>query len=174
MNSRRRFFRDLGIAGTILILPRLNAAPVGVKDDFPDTGNDRAYWLNMLERVANPVLSNLAVGKLRDRMPVECPAGNVAERRKVTHLEAVARTLSGLAPWLELVDKTADEAELGRRFADFAHRGLAQATDPQSPDFINFTADGQCLVDAAFLPMPCCGRRANFGENWSSRRRAGW
>lgn len=151
MNSRRRFFRDLGIAGTFLVLPGLNAAPVVARNDLPSAGNDRTYWLKMLERVATPVLSNLAAGKLRERMPVECPAGNVAERRKVTQLEAVARTLSGLAPWLELTDKTADEAELGRRFADFARRGLAQATDPQSPDFINFTAGGQCLVDAAFL-----------------------
>src|ERR1019366_5132031 len=151
MNSRRRFFRDLGIAGTLLVLPRLNAAPVAVKDDFSVAVNDRAYWLKMLERVAGPVLSNLAAGKLRERMPVECPTGNVAGRRPVPHLEAVARTLSGLAPWLELADKTAEEAELGRRFADFASRGLAQATNPESPDFINLTVGGQCLVDAAFL-----------------------
>jgi hypothetical protein len=151
MNSRRRFFRDLGIAGTFLVLPKLNAGPVVAEDDFSSAKDDRAYWLKMLERVAGPVLSNLAAGKLRERMPVECPAGNVAGRRPVTHLEAVARTLSGIAPWLELADKTAGEAELGRRFADFARRGLAQATDPQSPDSINFTADGQCLVDAAFL-----------------------
>ena len=151
MNSRRRFFRDLGIAGTFLVLPKLNAAPDAVKDDFPDAGNGRAYWLKMLERVAGPVLSNLAAGKLRERMPVECPAGEVAARRKAVHLEAIGRTLSGVAPWLELEDKTAEEAELGRRFAGFARQGLAQATDPQSPDLINFTAAGQCLVDAAFL-----------------------
>lgn len=151
MNSRRRFFRDLGIAGTFLVLPGMNAAPVVAKDDFSGTGNDRAYWLEMLERVAGPVLSNLAAGKLRERMPVECPTGDVARRRKVTHLEAIGRTLSGIAPWLELPDKTVEEWDLGRRFAGFARQGLAQAMDPQSPDFINFTADGQCLVDAAFL-----------------------
>ena len=155
MNSRRRFFRDLGVAGTLLVLPRLNAAPVAAGNDFPGAGNDRAYWLTMLERVAGPVFSNLAAGKLRERMPVECPAGNVAARRTVTHLEAVARTLSGIAAWLELADKGAHEAELGRHFADFARQGLAQATDPRSPDFINFTAGGQCLVDAAFLSQAC-------------------
>ena len=130
MNSRRRFFRDLGIAGTFLVLPKLSAAPVVAKDDFSSVKDDRAYWLKMLERVAGPVLSSLAAGKLRERMPVECPAGDVAGRRKVTHLEAIGRTLSGIAPWLELADKTAEEAELERHFADFARRGLAQATDP--------------------------------------------
>ena len=174
MNSRRRFFRDLGIAGTFLVLPKLSAAPVVAKDDFSSVKDDRAYWLKMLERVAGPVLSSLAAGKLRERMPVECPAGDVAGRRKVTHLEAIGRTLSGIAPWLELADKTAEEAELERHFADFARRGLAQATNPQSPDYINFTGDGQCLVDAAFLSMPFCGRPAGFGENWKSRRRNGW
>jgi len=71
MNSRRRFFRDLGIAGTFLVLPKLDASPAVTKDDFSSAKSDRAYWLKMLERVARPVLSNLAVGKLRERMPVE-------------------------------------------------------------------------------------------------------
>jgi hypothetical protein len=105
----------------------------------------------MLERVVTPVLSSLAAGKLREKMPVECPTGDVAGRRKVTHLETIGRTLSGIAPWLELADKTGVEAELVGRFAGFARQGLAQATDPQSPNFLNFTAGGQCLVDAAFL-----------------------
>ncbi len=164
MYSRRSFFRDLGIAGTILVLPKLNAAPAAVKNDFSDAGNDRAYWLQMLGRVATPVLSNLAAGKLRERMPVECPAGNVAGRRKVTHLEAIGRTLSGIAPWLELADKTGEEAELARRFAGFARQGLANAANPDSPDFIHFTAEGQCLVDAAFLSHAFL---RSPGELWS-------
>ncbi len=153
MNSRRRFFRDLGIFSALLTLPGLRAAepPVILEESPSVPTNDRAYWLAMLRRVANPVLGNLAAGKLRERMPVECPTGNVADRRKVTHLEAIGRTLSGIAPWLELEDKAADELALSRRLADFARRGLTNATDSQSPDFINFTAGGQCLVDAAFL-----------------------
>ena len=151
MNSRRRFFRDLSIAGTLLVLPELRAATTETTKVLPDTHDDRAYWLGMLPRVVEPVLGNLAAGKLRERMPVECPTGKVSDRRKVTHLEAIGRTLSGIAPWLELADKTGAETELSGRFADFARRGLANALNPESPDVINFTAAGQCLVDAAFL-----------------------
>jgi hypothetical protein len=133
------------------MLPKLNAGPAGKGGGMADAKNDRDYWLNMLQRVAGPVLSHLADGTLRERMPVECPTGNVAERRKVTHLEAIGRTLSGISPWLELADKTSPEAELGRRYAGFARRGLANAVNPESPDYINFTAGKQCLVDAAFL-----------------------
>ena len=152
MDNRRQFFRNLGIAGAILVLPRLNAAePAGAEKVPVVPANDRAYWLAMLQRVVNPMLENLAAGKLRERMPVECPAGNVADRRKYTHLEAIGRTLSGIAPWLELPGKTPDETKTSDRLADLARRGLTQAVDPQSPDLINFTAGGQCLVDAAFL-----------------------
>src|SRR3982751_1043051 len=42
-----------------------------------------------------------AAGTLKKNMPVECVTGNVAERRKVTHLEAIGRLLAGIAPWLE-------------------------------------------------------------------------
>ena len=175
MNSRRRFFRDLGIAGTFLVLPKLNAGPVVAEDDFSSAKDDRAYWLKMLRRVADPVLSNLAAGKLRERMPVECPTGNVAGRRPVTHLEAVARTLSGIAPWLELADKTAGEAELGTPFRRLRPPGTGPGDESPIAGlhqlYCRRTVSGGCGVP---VPCPGCGRPANFGENWKSKRRSGW
>ncbi|MGH9352441.1 MAG: DUF2264 domain-containing protein, partial [Terriglobia bacterium] len=69
--------------------------------------------LAQLQRVVEPVLSHLAEGRLRKEMPVECPTGSVKSRRKVTHLEAVGRTLCGIAPWLELEAKRGQELSLG-------------------------------------------------------------
>ena len=66
-------------------------------------------WVRLLLRVANPVLTNLAAGTLKARMPVEQAAG--ATRQTVTHLEAIGRLLSGIAPWLEL---RGDETGEGR------------------------------------------------------------
>jgi hypothetical protein len=102
---------------------------------------DREAWLAVAQRLAEPVLRNLAAGTLKARMPVEEVAG--AERRSVTHLEAFGRLMAGIAPWLEL-----DEAQ---RYADLSRRALLSAVDPKSPDFLNFTANRQPLVDAAFL-----------------------
>jgi hypothetical protein len=95
---------------------------------------DRAYWIAMLRRLADPVLGNLAT------MPVEQARG--ANRDGVTRLEALGRLIAGIAPWLELgEDDTAARAR----------RAIAKAVDPSSPEFLNFTRDRQPLVDAAFL-----------------------
>ena len=61
---------------------------------------DRDEWTAVLRRLADPVLTNLANGTLKTRMPVEQAAG--AERQTVTHLEALGRLVAGIAPWLEL------------------------------------------------------------------------
>ena len=109
----------------------------------------RARWLATLERIAEPVLTNLAAGTLKARMPVEEAVG--ANRRSVTHLEAFGRLMAGLAPWLDLDDGPADERALRTRYRDLSARALAHALDPASPDRLNFTDGGQPLVDAAFL-----------------------
>jgi len=56
----------------------------------------RDSWVAMLGRVADPVLSNLAQGTLRVKMPIEQADG--ADRRAVTHLEAFGRLVAGMAP----------------------------------------------------------------------------
>jgi len=118
--------------------------PIGVP------AGDRALWVTALRRIADPVLTNLANGTLKARMPVEQAPG--ADRRSVSHLEAIGRLIAGIAPWIEL--ESADdpaEARLRGQYADFARRAIGRAVDPASPDFLNFTRDRQPLVDAAFL-----------------------
>lgn len=105
----------------------------------------------MLRRVAEPVLANLAENQLKQRMPIEAPANTVENRRQVTHLEALGRTLTGIAPWLEFAGKPRSEAEVGQHFGELARRAIANATNPAAADFLNFTTGSQPLVDAAFL-----------------------
>ncbi len=123
--------------------------------------DDRRFWVAVTRRLAEPVLTNLANGTLKARMPVEQAAG--ADRRSVTHLEALGRLMAGIAPWIELsadsgssasaVTATGEEAErrLRTEYAALAQRAIARAVDPSSPDRLNFTRDRQPLVDAAFL-----------------------
>ena len=110
---------------------------------------DRAIWIGHLRRLADPVLTNLAAGTLKARMPVEQAAG--ANRRNVTHLEALGRLVAGIAPWLELRSDGSAESRLRADYADRAVRAIARGVDPASPDFLNFTRERQPLVDAAFL-----------------------
>jgi hypothetical protein len=112
---------------------------------------DRQYWVRMMGKVAEPVLTNLAAGTLKRNMPVECVTGNVEDRRKYSHLEAIGRLLSGIAPWLEAPLGPGPERDLQQRYASLARRAIASACDPRSPDFLNFHEGSQPLVDCGFL-----------------------
>jgi len=118
--------------------------------EFSSGADERAYWVSVLKRLAEPVLSNLAKGNLRHQMPVET-SGEIASRRLCTHLEAFARTLVGISPWLEAPDLSGDEARLQTHFIELAQTCMDRATDPDSADFLNFNQGSQPLVDAAFF-----------------------
>jgi hypothetical protein len=104
----------------------------------------------MLTRIARPVLEAFAAGEAKARMPVG-GRGEREDRRAFTHLEALGRTLVGLAPWLESPRLEPDEARLQEEFRVLARTAVAAATDPASPDFVNFSYEYQPIVDAAFL-----------------------
>ena len=109
----------------------------------------RREWIDRMLRIVGKVLDNLAEGKLRERMPLSFHE----ERAGFAPLEAFGRSMLGLAPWLE-ADSAAlepQERALQAHWREKALRCIEMATDPASPDFMNFTTGGQPLVDAAFL-----------------------
>ncbi len=108
----------------------------------------RQEWLETMLRIADPVLKNLAAGTLRQNMPTVFHP----DRAEYMHLEALGRTVCGIAPWLELEGLTGEEAALQAKYRALTRQGVANAVNPDSPDFMNFTEGyGQALVDAAFL-----------------------
>lgn len=111
---------------------------------------DRAYWCDTAGRLAAPVLDALSKRKLKTEMPVEMRAGT-NDRANYTHLEALGRLLCGLAPWLELGTDSSPEGQVRARYSQLAFAAIDAATDPASPDFMNFSKGRQPLVDAAFL-----------------------
>jgi hypothetical protein len=54
--------------------------------------DDRSYWLDTMLKIADPVWTALAEGRLKKEMPVECKAERDT-RAKFTHLEALGRTV---------------------------------------------------------------------------------
>jgi hypothetical protein len=110
---------------------------------------DRAYSVQVLTRIAEPVLVALSRGELKQRMPIH---DWEKHRSAWTHYEAFARTLAGIAPWLELGPDSTPEGRLRARFIRLARQALINATDPKSPDFMNFgTVPDQPLVESAYL-----------------------
>lgn len=111
----------------------------------------REYYVSSLVKIADPVLVALSENKLKEKMPVEKSPGAWDDRTHVTYLEALGRLLSGMAPWLELGPDETAEGKLREKYIQLARKGIHNATDPESADFMNFTNDRQPLVDAAFL-----------------------
>jgi hypothetical protein len=106
--------------------------------------------VEVLTRIAEPVLAALADEELHARLPTH---EWEARRAVFSPYEAFARTLAGIAPWLELGPDGTREGRLRARFVDLARRSLINATDPASPDYLTFDgAEGdQPLVEAAYL-----------------------
>ena len=153
MNTRRAFVRSSAVAALAAAMGRDAAAAVNQPaggDNTKTHSDDRAYWCDIARRLASPLLSALAERKLKQLMPVESHPSS-KDRPQYTYLEGLGRLLAGLAPWLELGgDETAGGKERAR-LADLARAGIDAATDPASPDFMNFARGRQPLVDAAFL-----------------------
>ncbi|MDN3596725.1 DUF2264 domain-containing protein [Zunongwangia endophytica] len=117
----------------------------------PEPKEVREFYVASLVKISDPVLTNLAEGKLKEKMPVERSPGAWDDRTHVTYLEAFGRTLSGIAPWLELGPDNTKEGKLRKKYIELARKGIDKATNPNSADFMNFNKDGQPLVDAAFF-----------------------
>ena len=146
MPDRREFLKSMA-AGT--------AASRGLSPGrSPQTAGPlptRAYWVATIERIARPVVQGFATGRIRDLMPVEAVPGAADDRRSYTHLEALGRTLSGLAPWMQAPSLTSEETATRDALRELTHAAIARAVDPRSAAYVNVSSGGQPLVDAAFL-----------------------
>ncbi len=110
----------------------------------------RQYWIETMIRIVKPILENLSYGKLKERMPIEHKDGT-NDRAEYTYLEALGRTVCGIAPWLAHPSEDRDEEKLRSSFAEMTRKAIRAAVTDDSPDCMNFGYGYQPIVDAAFL-----------------------
>ncbi len=110
---------------------------------------DRENWVRQMARIAGPVLRHMADGTLQQAMPLY--GSELDGKERCTYLEALGRTLCGIAPWLELEGLSGEEAALQEEFRTLSRRALVRAVRPGDPARLNFETDYQPIVDAAFL-----------------------
>lgn len=135
-----------------LLLLLLACIPVLAVRAQTTGAQDREYWIDVLTQIADPVLINMSQGKLKATMPVETISGEPEpSNARTTHLEALGRLLSGMAPWLELGRDETTEGQLRGKYIDLMIKSIEHGFDPQSPDYLNFEVTRQPLVDAAFF-----------------------
>ena len=151
---RRSLIKSALATGFAAALPVREAMRQPVTDEKPSVlANDRAFWLEQMQRIATPVLGALSQRRLRATMPVEMVHEGRSERRISSPLEAFGRTLFGIASWLELSGLEAPESNVQAKFREMSHQALAAGVDPHSPDYLQFGTVHQTLVDAGFLSL---------------------
>ena len=109
---------------------------------------DRIYWISTLQKIAFPVLNNLAKGTLRKNMPYE---SNSTEGQKFTYLEAFARVFNGIAPWLELGVDNSEEGKIRQKYLQLTLKSIQNAVSTNSNDYIFVVEPKQSLVDVALF-----------------------
>jgi hypothetical protein len=169
--QRRDLLKSSLTACAATLLPH-STLPVLAQSVVAPLTEDRRFWLVQLDRVVRPVLDALSHRRLKITMPVESARGQQAHRTKVTHLEALGRSLSGLAPWLEHGDTGGEEGKLLSTYRDLARSAIGAAVDKSSPDYMNFGIDAQNIVDAAFLSLAILRAPTELGDKLSPATRA--
>jgi len=147
--KRRNFLKITPLAGIGLSVSSFKKE-MDYLNNLKET-DDRNYWVDLLTKIAGPVLVNAANATLKKNMPIEKAPGYSLNAEKVTHLEAVGRTLAGIAPWLKLPVDDTKEGKLRKKFNDYSLAAIRNIVDPQSEDYLNFREGNQPLVDAAFF-----------------------
>lgn len=110
--------------------------------------SDRVFWVSTLQKIAYPVLNNLAKSSLRKNMPYESPS---LEGQKFSYLEAFARVFNGIAPWLELGADNSEEGIVREKYIRMTKRAISNAVNPNNNDYIFVVEPKQSLVDVALF-----------------------
>ncbi|GGH78330.1 hypothetical protein HNQ91_003891 [Filimonas zeae] len=114
----------------------------------------REEWLRYMDKIARPVIQNLAEDKLKQNMPVLFSAtiDNKESRGRVAYLEAFGRTLSGIAPWLNIEEGSPAEQALRKQYRAWSLKAIANSVNPKAKDYLEWRG-GQPLVDASFFTL---------------------
>ena len=137
----------------LFLLISFYVSVTGLNAQNKGTG-DRMVWLRFMDKIARPVLSNLANDQLKEKMPVvlSMKVDNRENRLKASYLEAFGRTLSGIAPWLNTEGGSGEEVALRNQYRQWTLRAIAHSVDSTSKDFLTWRG-GQPLVDASFFAL---------------------
>jgi hypothetical protein len=133
--------------------------------------DQRAWWVRTLRKIVGPVFSALARQELKKLMPLGARPGQ-EDRSSFTHLQALANSLQGAAPWLSLRGLSGEEETARLETLDHVRMAVANATDPDSPDLCNFTEGRQVIVDAAVFSLALLRSRESVWNHLSPGVRA--
>jgi hypothetical protein len=139
----------------MVLLSLVAITQLSIAQDSMEGKKDREVWIEHLDKLARPALTNLAKDELKKNMPVQLSkrSDNVTVRKNAAYLETFARLFAGMAPWLNLDGGTAKEQALRNEYRQLVLRSIRNATDPAAKDYMEWQVGGQPLVDASFMAL---------------------
>ena len=142
-------------SSVIVLFYLLGAFHITEAQNNRDGIKDRQFWLAHLDKLARPVLINLSKDELKKNMPVQLSirSDNPGARKHTAYLEAFARLLSGMAPWLNLEGGAPGEQALRNEYRQLVLQSIANAVNPAAKDYMEWHSGGQPLVDASFMAL---------------------
>lgn len=150
--KRREFLATMGTGAVLAAAPTPASAKTRASSSaLPSGADDRSYALNLLDRMASPVLGRMSQGRLQREWQPELSPTWDGRNPKVSYLEAFARLMDGIAPWLALPDDTSAEGRLRAKLRTQALESYVHSVDPKSPDYLLWSSEGQPLVDSAYF-----------------------
>ena len=157
--KRRAWIQKAGlfIGGMTLAKTNVEASDLKPQDTAvldKESLNDRAYWVEVISKMASPILENISKGTFQKNMPMVVSESFDGRNPKVGYLEAFGRLLAGIAPWLALPSDGSSEGKLREKFLKQALLGIQNGVNPDSPDYFAWRDNSkQTLVDAAHLAL---------------------
>ncbi len=146
----RRHFMQAVVAGSAAAGLRGNASAATPATNAAG-GGERAAQLKLLQRMAEPVLSLMAEGRLKQQFTLELSPTWDGRDPAVAYLECFGRLIAGIAPWLALPDDDGAEGQMRKRLRQMALASYTHSVDPKSPDYLRWHGHGQALVDSAYF-----------------------
>ena len=117
-------------------------------EEKPPIWEDRIFWVSTLQKIAFPVINNLARGSLRKVMPFE---SNSSDGQEFSYLGSFARVFNGIAPWLELGADNSDEGQIRKKYIVLTIEAIKNAVNPNNNDYIFVVEPKQSLVEVALF-----------------------
>jgi len=146
MMERRDFLAAALGAGTLAA-----ATAASARQPQKAASSDRQYMVDLLAKMAGPVLGPMSQGRLQAEFKPELSPTWDGRNPRVAYLECFGRLISGIAPWLALSDDSSAEGRLRAALRQQALASYAQSVDPASPDYLLWEGAGQALVDSSYF-----------------------
>ena len=135
-----------------------------IVEEKPPVWEDRIFWVEMLEKIAYPVLNNLSRDSLKRNMDYE---SHSPQGQNFVYLEAFSRVFNGIAPWLELGVDDSQEGQLRKKYTKLTIKSIKNAVNPHSNDYIFSVDPKQSLVEVALFAQGLLRAKNNIWLNLS-------